>query len=73
MYSGCTFHAINVQEGKQMEINVVAEKLFETLNDFDRYEVMDADYSVEKAKEDILNDPLFVINCLCDIISELNQ
>lgn len=48
----------------------LAEKLFETMRAVDPYEVIDNDYTIENAMEDLINDPYNVISCMCDYILE---
>ena len=49
----------------------LAQKLFETMNDYDPYEVRDREYTEDLALYDIENDAPAVIDGLLDIIIDL--
>lgn len=54
-----------------MDTRELANRLFETMNTFDPYEVMDNEYTEEQALCDIENYPNVVIDGLLNIINEL--
>jgi len=56
---------------KTIDINELAIKLNETLENYDFYGYKDADGCLETALNDIKTDPLAVINGLCDMVNDL--
>lgn len=56
---------------RTIDINDLAKKLDKVSRDLDPWEYDDADYSVECAKSDLMDRPLFVIDELLDMMSEL--
>lgn len=46
----------------------LAKRLYKVVNDYDHFDALDNDYTIESASEDIQKHPEYIIEYLLDII-----